>query len=66
MVLKEMRRVCSDEEKPIIPIKDIHKIIMQQITDVAAKEEANPGTIATLMKYLSAMGMVRHSYKTIE
>ena len=58
MVLKEMKTMCMEEQKPLCTDTEVIKTVLHRNNILAGKEEQNPGMIATLLKYLSAMGMV--------
>ena len=57
MVLKEMKTMCMELRKSICTVTEAIESVLRN-RSLAEQEEQSPGTIITILKYLSAMGMV--------
>ena len=56
-----MKTMSNEEQRAIFQVDDVVRCILEKNKNLAQEEEAKPGTIFTLLKYLSVMGMVRKS-----
>lgn len=54
--------MSNEEQQAIFHVDDVVRCMLQKSKNLAQEEEAKPGTIFTLLKYLSVMGMVSPQY----